>query len=305
MAAFNTKCEEYFQKNYRSHGVKGFYEVQRSERVNYARHIRKHIERILFDEWSNAQKSERSKSILEVESYLGLLIKDCGERIEKFQKQSETVEHEIEDVNRQIRDINDDWSRIKWTFDPVTRSSKKILDKYKIAKCDYYSMITRVEGYRYAIELLQDVIRELSMAKEGVSAFKTRLMNILEEVKKQIDSRCRKDNITDGGMMEKKYNPDLVRQLVRSYVATEDMQRDNTQNILNLLISSLGDDNERSFSNLCDKTDEQSIVDTMLDVCEKRAIAEMENSAKRDSVYKMVSVNILEKLKQELSDESK
>ena len=305
LAAFNTKCEEYFQKNYRSHGVKGFYDVQRSERVNYARHIRKHIERLLFDEWSNAQKSERSKSILEVEAYLSLLIKDCGERIEAFQKQTEALSHEVDDVNNKIRDINDDWSRIKWAFDPITKSSRTILGKYKKEKCDYYSLVTRAEGYRYAIELLQDVIRELSMAKDGVSAFKARLMNILQEVKKQIDSRCRKDSITDGGMMEKKYNPELVQKLVRSYVATEEMQRDNTQNILNLLISSLGDDNERSFSNLCDKTDEQSIVDTMLDVCEKRAIAEMENSAKRDAVYKMVSVNILEKLKQELSGEGK
>lgn len=300
LAAFNYKCEEYFNKNYRSHGVKAFYDVQRGERVSYARHIRKHIERILFDEWSSGQKS-----VFEIEEYLRLLIKDCGDRIEDCQKRTETLGREIEEVNKQIHDANDDWSSINWTFDPVTKKSTKILNKYKEEKCDYYTIVTRIEGYRYATELLQDLIRELSLAKEGVSAFKGRLINILEEVKKQIGSRCQKENDSDEGIMQKRYNPELVQQLAKSYMATEDMQRDNAQNIRNLLISSLGEEGDRSFSNLCDKTDEQGMVDMMLDVCEKRAIAEMENSAKRDSVYKMVSVNILEKLKQDLNGEGK
>lgn len=300
LAAFNYKCEEYFNKNYRSHGVKAFYDVQRGERVSYARHIRKHIERILFDEWSSGQKS-----VLEIEEYLRLLIKDCGDRIEECQKRVETLGHEIEDLNKQIHDTNDDWASINWAFDPVTKKSTKILNKYKEEKCDYYTTVTRIEGYRYATELLQDLIRELSLAKEGVSAFKGRLINILEEVKKQIASHCQKENDSEEGIMQKRYNPELVQQLAKSYMATEDMQRDNAQNIRNLLISSLGEDGERSFSNLCDKTDELGMVDMMLDVCEKRAIAEMENSAKRDSVYKMVSVNILEKLKQDLSGEGK
>lgn len=300
LAAFNNKCEEYYNKNYRSHGVKAFYDVQRGERLNYARQIKKHIERILFDEWSSGQKS-----VNEIEEYLRLLINDCGERIEAFQKQAELLGNDIDDVNTRIHDTNHDWASINWTFDPVTKKSTKILNKYKEEKCDYYTIVTRLEGYRYAIELLQDLIRELSLSKEGVSAFKGRLMHILEDVKKQIASRCQNETDRDGGLMQKRYNPELVHQLVKSYIATEDMQRDNAQNIRNLLISSLGEDGERSFSNLCDKTDEQGMVDMMLDVCEKRAVAEMENSAKRDSVYKMVSVNILEKLKQDLNGEGK
>jgi len=300
LAEFNNKCEEYYNKNYRSHGVKSFYDVQRGERINYARHIRKHIEHILFDEWSSGQKS-----VLEVEEYLRLLIKDCGERIESFQKHAEALGNEIDDVNKRIHDTNDDWSNISWTFDPVTKKSTKLLNKYKEEKCDYYTIVTRLEGYGYAIELLQDLIRELSLAKEGVSAFKGRLRNILKEVKIQIGSRCQKETDTDEGIMQKRYNPELVHQLTKSYVATEDMQRDNAQNIRNILISSLGEDGDHTFSNLCDKTDEQGMVDMMLDVCERRAITEMENSAKRDSVYKLVSVNILDKLKQDLNGEGK
>ena len=44
---------------------------------------------------------------------------------------------EVDDVNNKIRDINDDWSRIKWAFDPITKSSRTILGKYKKEKTLY------------------------------------------------------------------------------------------------------------------------------------------------------------------------
>lgn len=300
LAAFNEKCEDYFVNQYRSHGVKKFYEVQRQERTNYARMIRRHIEKKLFDEWAAG-----TKSILEVSKYLSLLITDCNSRIDAFKQQTSRIESEVIDINETIHDINEDWAGISWALDPVTKKSRKILERFRDAKCELYAAYTRIEGYNYAQELLQSVIKELGIAKQGVEIFKSNLTNILDEVGKQADSRCQIGNANDESRTIKKYNPETVQELVKGYITTEEMQRDNALAIRNEMLKALGDDGERTFANLGDKTDYDTTVGIILDQCSVKAEAAMENSAKTDIVFKMVRVNILEKLKQELNTDEK
>lgn len=300
LAAFNDKCIDYYNNQYRSHGVKKFYDVQRQERIGYAKYIRRHIEKMLFEEWAAG-----TKSILEVSKYLSLLIADCGERIESFKNQTRKIGEEIEDINDSIRNINDDWAHITWALDAVSGSSKKTLARYKDAKCELYIANTRIEGYLYAQELLLDVIKELGIAKQGVDIFKATLTNILDEVGKQANSRCQLDENSEDSRTVKKYSPETVQELVKSYVTSEEKQRDNALSIRTEMIKKLGDDGERSFANLSDKTDYETTVGIMLSQCAQNAEASMEDSAKNDAIYKMVKVNILEKLKMELNTEEK
>lgn len=300
LTAFNEKCEDYYNNQYRSHGVKKFYDVQRQERTGYAKAIRRHIEKMLFDEWAAG-----TKSILEVDKFLSLLIADCTDRVEAFKKQISKIEDEIIDINEEIRNVNDDWASISWIFDAVSHSSKTTLAKYRGCKCELYIANTRIEGYRYAQELLLDIIRELGISKQGVELFKANLMNIMDEVSRQAESRCQKAGLTDDNRTLKKYDPELVQQLVKTYTTTEEMQRDNALTIRNLFIKALGDEGERSFANLCDKTDYETAISLILNRCSDKAEAAMDDSAKTDMVYKMVKVNILEKLKQELNTEEK
>lgn len=300
LAAFNDKCSDYYDNQYREHGVNKFYEIQRQERQGYAKYIRRHIEKILFDEWASGVKS-----VLEVSKYLSLLITDCTARIGAFKDQIAKVEDEIKDINEKVRNINDDWAHITWAFDRVSGSSKKILARYKDAKCDLCIANTRIQGYTYAQELLLEIVRELGVAKKGVDLFKSMLSSILEEASKQAGSRClNNDNNVDGRSI-KKYNPETVQELVKSYVTSEVKQRDNALAIRNEMIKCLGENGERSFANLCDKTDYDTTVGIMLNTCSVNAQSAMENSAKNDIIYKMVNVNILEKLKQELNTEEK
>ena len=56
LANFSKDCEDYYNLNYRTHGVKKFYEIQRDERMSYAKYIRRHIEGLLFKEWGSGVK---------------------------------------------------------------------------------------------------------------------------------------------------------------------------------------------------------------------------------------------------------
>lgn len=71
------------------------------------------------------------------------------------------------------------------------------------------------------------------------------------------------------------------------------------------MVANLGEDGERTFANLYDKTDYESAIDIVLDVCQENALRNMKNAAKSDPLNKMVGVNILEKLKSELNTEER
>lgn len=299
-AAFNEKCDDYYNNQFRSHGVKKFYDIQRQERQLYAKYIRRHIEGMLFEDWCAGVKS-----ILEVSKYLSLLIKDCEERVEAFNNQCTKVEDEIIEYNEKIESINDDWANIKWPFDPVTKSSQKTLNKYKKSKCDLYIANTRIQGFIYARELLLDIIKELGIAKQGVDLFKANLSSILDEVGKQANSRCQLNSSNEDSRTIKKYDPEVVQGLIKSYITTEELQRDNAQTIRNAMIKAIGEDGDRTFANLCDKTDYETTIGIMLEQCSFKAESAMDNSAQSNAINKLIKVNILEKLKMELNTEEK
>lgn len=300
LAIFTDSCVDYYEKNFRSHGVKKFYEIQRGERVAYAKYIRRHIEKLLFNEWSSGQKS-----ILEVEKFTRLLLADCEDRITTFKNQIGKQEEELDYINDNIRNINNEWDNIGWLRDAITGASKKTLSAYKSAKCDFYTTLTRIEAYRYAVELLQSIIEELGIMLDAMIAYKGILTEILEEVARQADSKCKKDPIGEETLTVKKYDPDMVYRFTKSCISNQEAQSGNAQSIRNQLIALLGDENERSFANLCEKTDYDTTTGILLDVCQQNALAAMEDSAKSDPLNKMVGVNILEKLKQECNSEEK
>lgn len=300
LAIFSDSCEDYYDKNFRSLGVQKFYSTQLQEAPGYAKTIRHHIEKTLFDEWNSGQKS-----ILEVEKYTQLLINDCQERIQAFKEQTAKMEEELDGINGKIREINKEWDNIGWLRDAVTGASKKVFSAYKTAKNDLYTTSTRIEAYKYAGMLLQKIIEQLGLMLEGVVMYKGILTEILDEVGKQADSKCRKTAADETDNTLKKYDSDLVHRFAKDCVVNPDYQSSNALAIRNHLVAALGEDGEHSFANLCEKTDYDTASNIILDICQQNAEAAMQNAAKDDPLNKMVGVNILEKLKQEYNTEEK
>ena len=67
----------------------------------------------------------------------------------------------------------------------------------------------------------------------------------------------------------------------------------------------LGEDGDRSFAGLLDKTDVNTATNVMLEECVLAARSAMENAAASDPLNKMLGVNILEKLRNEYSTDEK
>ena len=302
LGEFGRRCDDFFNSQFRQHGVVEFFKIQRQELRGYARTIRRHIEKKFFDEWASGASD--TKSILEIEKYTRLLIADCNDRIGAFEKQRVRMDEELDEISEQIRLINTEWNEIGWLRDAITNASAKVFSKYKTAKCDYCSTATRAEAYIYAKELLQTVIIELNNMLEGILAFKDEMNAINMEVMLQADSKCQ-TNEEQSDADIKKYDAENVRRLGRQFISDREKMASNAAAIRVRMVKNLGEDGEHTFANLYDKTDHETAVSIMLDVCQENAIRAMQDAAEADPLNKMVGVNIMDKLKQELNTDDK
>jgi len=302
LAEFEKSLEDYYTNNFRGHGVKKFYDNQRQEIKAYAKHICRHIEKKLFDEWQSG--SDSSKSILEIEKYIKLLSDDCGDRISKFKENTSKVEDEIKRTNQDIHDCKNVWDNIGWLKDAITGASEKTFSKYQSARSNYYTQRTRIEAYNYAVELLQEIIIELDSTYNYVKLFRTELVDILKEVVDGADSKCRKDDLQDEVTI-KKYDPEKVHSLAQLYSSDKIKQSANATTIRRKMVNLLGEDGEHTFANLLQKVDHEEAIDIILETCKVNAEDAMMDTAKNDPLSRMVGVNILEKLSQELTSDDK
>jgi hypothetical protein len=154
------------------------------------------------------------------------------------------------------------------------------------------------------VELLQEISNELNSMLEGVLAFKSEMTDILDEVVKKAGAKCKVGEMQDDVTI-KKYDPEKVHVFARQYSADKERQRANAASIRRHMVELLGEEGEHTFANLYAKVDHDEAIDIILDECKKNADDAMQDTAKDDPLSRMVGVNILEKLNQELTSEDK
>lgn len=302
LPAFRRACAKQFDESYRSQGVKDFYKSYTKDIKNYASYIRRNAENILFTEWKNGEKS-----ILEVEKYVTVMMEKCEKRIEKYKDNIAKIDQMVStDLANSIKAYEVEWNNIGWLRDAITNKSEKVFSSYKAATRDLYTFMTKAEGYRYAVLLMQAVINEFGMLRNSVVQFKTLLNELLGQVVENAESKCQvtNENTADAKIV-KKYDPDLVRQNTKKFILDEDTQKENARAIRNKLIGLLGEDNP-SFNNLFEHIgDVTTVEDIFVNICMESATAKMEELAISDPTQKMTNVNVLEKIKQEYNTDEK
>lgn len=296
---FSAKMREVYETKFRSLGVTKFYAGQQKEIRGYASYIRRHAEALLFDEWKSGQKS-----MLEIEKYVKVMMDDCTERISEYTLlRNKLADEKLSDLQSKVANIRDDYDHIGWLRDAITGASGKMFNSYQTALKEYYYMATFVESLDFAKMLLQEVIVNIASMLEGMRAFRTRLNNISKNVADKAASKCKTNEAKDDANI-KKYDPEKVRTIVRQYTTNKEYQTLTSTDIRNAFVATLGEDGEMSFSNLYSRMDLTDMEDTILEICTKMATEAMEETAKKDPMSRMVGVNILEKLKQELTTET-
>ena len=120
--------------------------------------------------------------------------------------------------------------------------------------------------------------------------------------KKQAANKCKINENQDDTNI-KRYDPQKVRDIVKQYTSNAKYQEESSRQIRRKFVEQLGNNGEHTFVNLYDKVDQNTASDIILNVCTDRAVSAMEETAKSSSINRMVDVNILEKLMEELTSD--
>ena len=296
----SNRCANFYEKDFRNVGVKAFYKQQRDEIGAYSTFIRRHIEQKLFDEWVAG-----SRSALEIEKYVGYLIEDCESRITDCDnKRTQLSNEELRKIEAEMKWQKNEYDNIGWLRDTVTGASGKVLGRYQTAIINYYITLSRIDAYDYSKELLGAIINKLVEMKETVQLFKKRIAEIKTYVEDQAASRCKTVESQDETNI-KRYDPQKVRDIVKQYTSNAKYQEETARLIRNKLVGQIGEAGEHSFANLYTQVGNDTASDIILNVCTDCAINAMEETAKSSPINRMVGVNILEKLRDELTSEEK
>lgn len=299
---FSARCEEFFNHQFRQCGVAEFYKSQQAQRKNYAYTIRRHIEKRLFDEWLYG--TGNGQSILEIESYTRLLIEDCQNRMAGFDTLKVQQEEEQANLNREIAEVTYNWAKTSLLEDIVTHKRQKIFQLFRTMKSEYYTAVTLSIAYGYAQELLQDIIEELEHMLGDIITFEVMFRRIDNQLQQQVTDRWPIDEAQRKWHI-KIYDSLVVQNICQQLVSNKDEMDMNAASIRIRLTDNLGEYIEHTFANLCDKSNYELPLHTILDICQKNALRGMENIAKNDPRSKMIGGNILEKLESELDTNEK
>ena len=299
----DTRCDAFSDGGFRGQGVVKFYNIQQKEKKAYAAAIRRNIEKRLFDEWTSG--AEKSKSILEIYKYTSLLKENCGKRLADFDAQIAKQEEEKNKYEQICNALKKEWGDKIKIFVKIFGAHKRFfITKYVPAKLEYCIAATRIVAYRYAKELLQEVILELNNMLMGINAFMDELSKINKEVEELANAKC-KTNEESSDTDIKEYDPKNVRAICKQFICDKDKMPALSAEIRKKMVDGLGEDGEHTFANLYDKTDYETAVNIMLKTCQEHAIRHMEEEAQKNPLNKMVGVNIMEKLKTELNTDEK
>lgn len=300
LGVFVHKMDEYFDTGFRTHGVKRFYEIQQKERVKYAKDIVKGIERILFNEWSNG-----IRSVLEAEEYVNIIEDDCRERLSlDIPQKKATITERIKKIRLQLREIKDEWSSIGFFGKLFKSKPENVFNDFCEAETRLHISNTLLSAYDYETALLSSILEEIQTLKQNIIEFGRILSDIREEVEKEAGNRCN-TNISLTDMTVKQYNRDAVIEMSEGMLRNEDSQRANAASVRSKLINMLGGEDAHRFSHLINRIGKDAIVDTILKTCAQNVSEEVNEITLANPRYKVLNVNILEKLQDDLNTNEK
>lgn len=213
-------------------------------------------------------------------------------------------EEEQANLNREIAEVTYNWAKTSLLEDIVTHKRQKIFQLFRTMKSEYYTAVTLSIAYGYAQELLQDIIEELEHMLGDIITFEVMFRRIDNQLQQQVTDRWPIDEAQRKWHI-KIYDSLVVQNICQQLVSNKDEMDMNAASIRIRLTDNLGEYIEHTFANLCDKSNYELPLHTILDICQKNALRGMENIAKNDPRSKMIGGNILEKLESELDTNEK
>jgi hypothetical protein len=266
---FTKHCEVAFAEQYRSTGVNNFYETKRKDMTDHVRELRGRIERDLFSSWRTGERSMH-----DIDRLVVALIESLEERLGTIDSKVSKVaeESDVYKANEdRITENRKQWARLG-ILSVTLGKHKNILNAQAEALITRYTLRTRLQGFRYARELVQRLIQEFNILSKDIASCKLMLTDSAAHFKTALDGR-----LQDGGQkdlskpMIREYDAVRVRGFVRDMTTDRSLQRRQTSAARERLVLLLGD--RLTFANFSAKISMTNFEDTVSASCKDEAAA--------------------------------
>jgi hypothetical protein len=304
MSEFTRLCDEVYNETYRERGVRPFYEIKRRDIAAQAREIRARVERALFGEWKNGEKS-----MMDIASLLDALLESIEERIGDLDEKIAKISDESDVVRRNEENIaanRERWAKLNILERELLGKHKNLLNAQAECFILRYTLRTRVEGLRYAKQLLPAVREEISSLSSEVRQGSTMIADAIKEFQAAISGRCQ--DVVNGKKVDVKR--DFTRQMVRFYdpgsvrgfgdtlIRDAEEQRRQSAKVRSALAGMLGDN--QTFTAFNARVAKGTFTDILESTCEESALeAHEEYVARNPERARVLKVGLVEMMRKD------
>lgn len=171
---------DFYSTHFREDGVEGFYAAKERAIPEMAREVRRKIEHGLFDKWKLGDIS-----IIELQRVSRLLIERIGEIRTEIETaiREETENYKAIDEDR-LGNV-EEWSRLGILQRMVGTGSRRYAEHQGILT-DYYSSKTRLVALGFAQRLAARIFVEIGRLDADISAFGQKISDAIEETEKLV-----------------------------------------------------------------------------------------------------------------------
>lgn len=293
---FTKLCEGAYREQYRGSGVPAFYETKRSDLRDQVREIRGRIENDLFAEWKNGVKSMHDVSRL-LTALLAMLEERFNHLDDKIVKSGEETDAYKENEAK-IAENRKQWAKLH-KLSMAMGKHKNLLSAQAEAFITRYTLKTRVEGFRYAKDLLAGLRQELNALAGDVSKCSSLISQSAKTFENALNTRLAdKGNQDLTKQVVRFYEPEFVKAFAKTLTVDLPEQRKQTGRVRAKLAELLGE--KQNFTVFNSRITEGRFVDALESTCEESAVeAHDEFVARHPERGRVLRVSLVELLEKE------
>ena len=295
---FEQLCHKRFDEEYRSKGVREFYEVQAKTKREIVREIRQGIEKEFFESWLSG-----TQSLSDLQEMTHILIDYLEEKKNAVDDTIGKLQNKIELVDKDINQSKKEFNKVGLLSKAVFGKHRKVANSHALKLEKLFIEKTNLEACNFQKKVFPSLVEELHDFQNVLSKANA----ILEQAEKDFNDKINsglndqgKDDIN--GDIVRFYNPGATKEWVEKLNRNEDHQKQHATSIRKRLRDKLGTNPD--FGTFVERLDAVSISDDLIKNAEEYAkIIHDQDQDKKERVF---NVNIYEKLKEEfLGNEDK
>ncbi|MBY0243061.1 MAG: tubulin-like doman-containing protein [Burkholderiaceae bacterium] len=285
----NSRLSKVFDETYRTlGGVRKFYEVKATARVEMARHIGRHIEKDFFARWKSG-----SASLMQLRQLTDALVAVLDERQQGFADRIARAPTTLGEVHQRMTELKERFNDVGFFGKHLTDKRPALFSDLATLHQDLYILRTNLEGWKFANLLLPFVREQLLAMRARIDELHQNLATATRQFGQERDARLGEH---ESAYQKRVFDQQAIGGIVKAMVTDEQGQASRTQRVRQAIISLAGTE-VSAFEQLLANLSLGNIIACL--TRESAQIVELAHAEIAASMPPVLHVNIVERLQKQ------